>query len=154
MKNIIVMSTIGLVLVACQASNKNDFGDAEKIQIKADILTLLDAQDAAWSAGDIDSFMQSYWKSPDLRFASGGNIQRGWEGTKARYKKRYPTPDIMGDLSTGDHEFDIINESVAVVHGSWALKRDNVPVSGLYTLIFKKIDGGWVITSDTTTSAQ
>ncbi len=138
-----------LGLSACQAALNYDAA-----AIEADILTILDAQDKAWSAGDIEGFMESYWQSEDLRFASGGEVQRGWQGMKDRYYRRYPNPEVMGTLISGDHEIDVLASDAAVAHGSWRLVRDGQPASGLYTLVFKEIDGKWVITSDTTTSAQ
>ena len=117
-------------------------------------MSILDAQDEAWSAGNIDAFMESYWKSPELRFASSGKINRGYEATRDGYYTRYPNPDIMGKLVTDGYEVDVLSSKAAIVHGSWKLERDGEPASGLYTLVFKKIDGEWVITSDTTTSAN
>jgi len=142
-----------LTLSACQPAN-NAVAIADKPAIEAKLLSILDKQDDAWSAGDIDTFMETYWMSPDLRFASGGKVSHGWEATRDGYYTRYPNPDIMGRLISGDYEVDVLSPTAAVVHGSWKLEREGEPASGLYTLIFKKIDGEWLITSDTTTSAN
>ena len=142
-----------MTLSACQNAESH-LSQSDSAAIKAEILTLLEAQDEAWSDGDIDAFMESYWKSPELRFASGGKVSRGWESTRDGYYTRYPNREIMGRLISGDHEFDILGPKAAIVHGSWKLERDGEPASGLYTLVFKNIDGEWVITSDTTTSAN
>ena len=147
----IALWVVGLAACSANVTLDTSYDEAE---IKAELIEILEKQDADWSAGDIDAFMESYWKSDQLRFASGGNIERGWEETKARYYRRYPNPDIMGRLISGDHEIDIVAPDAAVVHGSWRLERDGEPASGLYTLVFKEIGGQWVITSDTTTSAQ
>jgi hypothetical protein len=40
------------------------------------------------------------------------------------------------------------------VHGRWQLTREKDRPWGLYTLILRKIDGEWLIVSDTTTSAE
>lgn len=151
--HIIAIASLAFGLSACSANVTIDTSFDEDA-IKSELIEILEAQDADWSAGDIDGFMESYWKSDQLRFASGGNIERGWEETKARYYRRYPNPDVMGQLISGDHEIDILAPNAAVVHGSWRLVRDGEPASGLYTLVFKEIDGKWVITSDTTTSAE
>ncbi len=52
---------------------------AEKDSIRASVTAVLGAQVAAWNAGDIDQFMQTYWQSDELRFASGGTVKVGWE---------------------------------------------------------------------------
>jgi ketosteroid isomerase-like protein len=118
------------------------------------IETLLRAQDAAWNRGDIDAFMRGYVHSPDLRFASGGTVTRGWDATNARYKTRYATPEKMGQLSTTDYEIDILSADAAVAHGRWSLDRAGDKPSGLYTLVLRKASGEWRIVSDTTTSAD
>ena len=118
------------------------------------IEALLRAQDAAWNRGDIDAFMAGYWVSPELRFASGGTVTRGWNETNARYKSRYATRALMGELTTSDYDIALLAPDAAIAHGSWRLTRAGDKPSGLYTLILRKIGGQWRIVSDTTTSAD
>jgi ketosteroid isomerase-like protein len=120
----------------------------------AKILALLEAQDEAWNRGDIDGFMAGYWQSEDLRFASGGDVTRGYAGTLARYKSRYSDRALMGTLKTTDHEIILLSPDAAVAHGRWQLTREKDTPGGLYTLVLRKADGDWVIISDTTTSAE
>lgn len=60
----------------------------------------------------------------------------------------------MGTLTTGEHEIDVLSQDAAVAHGRWQLDWHGRKPGGLYTLVLRKIDGGWVIVSDTTTSAD
>ena len=117
------------------------------------IRDILANQQDAWNSGDIDGFMQGYWQSPDLRFASGGNVTRGWQATRDRYHANYSDRSLMGTLTFENVETVLIGDDAAVVHGGWALQRDSDRPSGLFTLIFRQIDGDWKIVSDTTTSA-
>lgn len=118
------------------------------------ITNVLMAQQDAWNAGDIDAFMAGYWQSPDLRFASGGSVTRGWQATRDRYHARYSDRSIMGTLSFDQLEVVELSDDAAIVHGAWLLTRENDAPSGLFTLVFRKIDGAWLIVSDTTTSAD
>ena len=118
------------------------------------IRTVLSAQQDAWNAGDIDGFMQGYWQSPELRFASGGNVTRGWQATRDRYHANYSDRSLMGTLSFENIETLVLSDDAAIVHGAWALQRASDRPSGLFTLIFREIDGDWKIVSDTTTSAD
>ena len=124
--------------------------DADEIQIRA----ILAAQAASWNRGDIDGFMEGYWKNADLRFASGGTVVRGWQSTLLRYRDRYPDGAAMGELSFADLEVDLMSEDAAVVHGAWQLERETDAPSGLFTLVMREYAEGWVIVSDTTTSAD
>ncbi|MDX1293969.1 MAG: nuclear transport factor 2 family protein [Hyphomonas sp.] len=128
-------------------------GITEGAEINA-ITAMLEAQDEAWNRGDIPAFMEGYWKSPDLRFASGGNIARGWDATLQRYETRYDTRDKMGTLVTSEYEIELLSPDAAIAHGRWRLDVAGDDPSGLYTLVLRKIDGSWVIVSDTTTSAD
>ncbi|MEL6859763.1 MAG: DUF4440 domain-containing protein [Pseudomonadota bacterium] len=118
------------------------------------ILTVLSTQQAAWNDGDIDGFMQGYWVSPELRFASGGTVTYGWQATRDRYHQNYADRSIMGQLEFSNLEVDLLDDDAAIVHGAWALERAEDRPSGLFTLVLKDLEGGWKIVSDTTTSAD
>lgn len=119
----------------------------------ADITRLLQDQAAAWNRGDIDAFMAGYEPSATLRFASGGNITRGWQPTLDRYKTRYPDRAAMGTLTFSELEITPLAKEAAVVFGRWTLERANDKPSGLFTLTFRKGDSGWRIIHDHTSSA-
>tara|TARA_R110000787_G_scaffold24931_14_gene70232 strand:+ start:12450 stop:12923 length:474 start_codon:yes stop_codon:yes gene_type:complete len=156
MKHFVAALVLALPVMACatpQAVSAPIVTPAQAELEAASITAVLEAQDAAWNRGDIDAFMDGYWRSPELRFASGGNVTRGWDETNARYKRVYATPDLMGRLSTSGYEIVILSPDAAIAHGSWRLDRAGDQPSGLYTLVMRKIDGEWLIVSDTTTSA-
>lgn len=140
-----------LLLAACASSGLTP---ASRAADEAAILHLLEAQDTAWNRGDIEGFMVGYLPTADLRFASGGNITRGWEETLARYKARYGTGAEMGTLTTSDHEIEILSADAAIAHGKWQLDWQGKQPWGLYTLVLRKVDGAWLIVSDTTTAAE
>ena len=117
------------------------------------IRAVLVAQEGAWNRGEIDGFMQGYWHDETLRFASGGTVTRGWQATLDRYHAGYNDRDAMGVLTMSELEISVLSRDAAIVHGAWALARKSDDLSGLFTLIFRKIDGEWMIVSDTTTSA-
>ncbi|MBI1400640.1 nuclear transport factor 2 family protein [Hyphomonas sp.] len=148
------LAGVALMLMAACATAPAALTPENQAAEAAAITALLDAQDAAWNAGDIDGFMKGYWRSPHLRFASGGNVTRGFDQTLQRYKITYASRELMGTLHTTDNEVVVLSPDAAVVHGRWRLERGGDAPSGLYTLIFRKIGGEWLIVSDTTTSAD
>ena len=142
-------------LTACQLPDRPTAGSTvEATASEQAVISVLRAQQAAWNAGDIDGFMQGYWQSPELRFASGGSVTRGYEATLARYHKRYSNRSEMGQLNFDDLEVHLLGQDAAVVHGAWRLQREADEPSGLFTLIFRRIGPEWKIVSDTTTSAD
>jgi len=116
----------------------------------SEIRKVMDAQVAAWNTGDIDGFMQGYWKSPKLLFVSGANVTRGWQPTIERYKKNYDSRAKMGTLTFSDLEVDVLSKDSATVLGSWALAREKDNPNGKFTLIFRKFKDGWKIVHDHT----
>ncbi len=137
-----------LIFGACSDAPKSFDTDA----VKAEITQMLYVQDTAWNAGDIDAFMEYYIKSEDLRFASGGNINRGWQATLDGYKVRYPDKDAMGKLSFTNVEIKVLSPEYAQVFARWGLERKADNPGGLFTLLVQKIDGKWFIVSDHTSS--
>lgn len=118
--------------------------------VSEQIEAVLAQQAAAWNRGDVEAFMDHYWKSDDLAFSSGGRITRGWAATKASYLKRYPTQERMGQLTFGAVEVTRLSDEAAMVLGRWNLNRAPSPIGGNFTLVFRRFDGNWVITHDHT----
>jgi len=113
-----------------------------------DIRKVLNDQVKAWNKGDIEGFMQGYWKNDSLMFIGKSGINWGWQTTLESYKKRYPDTIAMGKLS-----FDIIlvkglSPEYYYVVGKWLLSRSIGDLNGHYNLLFRKIDGVWLIVAD------
>lgn len=149
----LIAGLVVLIAAACASAPPAVTADIQARE-SARILALLEAQDEAWNRGDIEGFMAGYWQSEELRFASGGDVTRGYAGTLARYKARYSDRALMGMLNTTDHEIILLSPDAAVAHGRWQLTREKDAPGGLYTLVLRKTGGEWVIISDTTTSAE
>jgi beta-aspartyl-peptidase (threonine type) len=115
------------------------------------IKQVLNDQVAAWNKGDLEGFMQGYWKSPELTFFSGGNKTQGWQATMERYVKRYRSDGKeMGQLTFSDLEIEMLGSDSAVVRGRFALVMSKEKPSGLFTLIVKRLPEGWRIIHDHT----
>ncbi|MFQ5347350.1 MAG: YybH family protein [Rhodothalassiaceae bacterium] len=109
---------------------------------------------AAWNRGDIRGFMDSYWHSDRLRFASGNTVTRGWQATLERYLARYGDDRAsMGELRFSGLEIDPLGEDAAVVFGHYHLERAGGVSEGLFTLVWRRIDGAWRIVADHTSTA-
>src|SRR5271169_1828796 len=59
---------------------------------------LLSRQAGAWNRGDIDGFMQGYWRSEELTFSGSSGVSRGWQAVSDRYHRTYPDRAAMGHL--------------------------------------------------------
>src|SRR5437762_3361025 len=141
---------IWLAIFVGQALAATALADDSVTEIRA----VLTQQAEAWNRGDIGAFMEHYWKSDELTFSSGGQTTRGWKNTKENYQRRYPTREKMGQLTFSQLEVTPLDDSTALVLGRWRLARDESPVGGNFTLVFRKIDGKGVIIHDHTSRAE
>lgn len=116
---------------------------------------ILDRQAAAWNRGDLDAFMADYWRSPELVFTSGGRVQRGWRTTLDRYRDTYGgSTETMGRLSFHDVTVHPLSRDAAWALGYWDLDRGGEEVGGVFTLVFRRIDGEWKIVHDHTSVSE
>ncbi|HEY6351491.1 MAG TPA: nuclear transport factor 2 family protein [Candidatus Angelobacter sp.] len=117
---------------------------------------LLVSQVEAWNKGDLEGFMGGYWHSPELTFFSGGNIAKGWQAALQRYQRNYQgTGKEMGHLEFQDLTIDLLGGRAAVVTGKWHLTMsDGRTPHGLFTLVLKRLQNGWRIAHDHTSSAE
>ena len=134
--------------VSCVIDVPQSAGDAESIE--SAVRKVLDDQAAAWNDADIDRFMRHYWKSDQLSFSSEGKTLRGWDATMERYRKRYPTPEKMGKLRFSELEVQPLGQTAALVLGRWHLSRAGEDLEGNFSLVFRQIDGRWLIVHDHT----
>ena len=139
-------ATVSLNAYSQQQSKANS-RDAKAI---AAIRAVLDAQVAAWNRGDIEGFMDGYWRSPETVFVSGDTVTHGWQTVLDRYKKGYSTREKMGTLTFSDLEIKLISKDAAIATGRWQLARTGDTPHGRFTLIFRKTSQGWRIVHDHT----
>lgn len=114
--------------------------------------TLLTRQVNAWNSGDLDTFMETYWQSPQLTFSSGGATTRGWQATLDRYRKRYPDKETMGKLAFDQLEFRSLGSQAALVLGQWKLTNKTGNPTGNFSLVVEKIGDRWLIVHDHSSS--
>jgi ketosteroid isomerase-like protein len=119
---------------------------------ESQIREVLATQVAAWNRGDIDSFMNFYWKSDRTVFVGANGVTRGWQAVLDRYHRSYPDRRAMGELTFSNLEIQQDCPDSAVVIGEYHLQREKDHPSGIFTLNFRKFPEGWRIVVDHTTA--
>ncbi|MDT0606113.1 YybH family protein [Croceitalea rosinachiae] len=143
-----------LFLLCCFISVFTRAQNVSQIDDEKAIIAVLDAQMNAWNNYDIESFMQGYWKSEELKFYGAGGVIKGWQSTLDRFKKSYPTKAHFGNLRFVYNDVSIINEGAYSVMGEYHLTRDVGDTNGIFMLILKKFDGEWKVIADTSAKVK
>ena len=120
---------------------------------KQEILKIMDIQTAAWNNGDLDHFMICYWNNDSLMFIGSNGINHGYREALQHYKETYSDTAKMGKLRFEIIELRQLSPDYYYVTGKFFLKRSVGDLNGVYTLLFRKIKGVWLIISDHTSSA-
>ncbi len=129
---------------------KQKLGEQDELQIKE----VFSKTESAWNNADIDGFMEGYWKSERLTFIGRSGVTYGWEATRESYLKGYPDKTAMGKLKFTVLELLKIEDNSALMIGKFYLSRSIGDMHGHFTLVWKKIDGSWVIISDHSSSSN
>ena len=124
--------------------------------IQAAIRRVLDDQTLAWNRGDLDAFLEGYWRSPKVVFQSGGTRHDGFDAMRDRYRQRYQAEGkAMGQLVFSGLDIEPLALDAAFVRGRYTLTMpDGSHPTGLFTLIMRRLDNGWKITHDHTSTAD
>lgn len=107
-------------------------------------------QAGEWNRGSIDGFMKGYWNNDSLVFVGQSGLTYGYAQTLSNYKKHYDTPEKMGKLFFTLLSIKQLSTDYCFVLGKWLVKRQAGDIGGTYSLLFRKIDGHWLIVVDHT----
>jgi len=124
--------------------------EKDKLKIEG----LLTKQVEAWNEGNLEKFMETYWKSEKLSFVGSRGPTFGWQETLDNYKKGYPDKAAMGQLKFTILNISKIDRKTVYVIGKFELTREIGNLSGYYTLLIQKIGKEWLIVSDHSSSVN
>jgi hypothetical protein len=137
-----ILSVLLLVL-SCSPKEQTDANAETKIR------EVLAQQQTAWNEGNLELFMEGYWKSDSLQFI-GFSIRYGWHQTLDNYKRNYSTHELMGQLQFDIWQIVPLAQDTYLLTGKYTLFRESDQPTGPFTLIFKKKNNEWVIVYDHT----
>ena len=147
------MILVPILLTVLSAAAPAQAQPAAEPNAHRDIRAVLDRQVEAWNRRDLEGFMVGYWNSPQMSFFSGGTRTSSWQMTLERYRKTYQSEGReMGQLDFSEIQIELLGKDSAFVRGRWRLKMSGSEPGGLFTLIFRKLPGGWRVIHDHTSS--
>lgn len=144
--NYLILFLSLFIFCSCKPAPKDNSSAYKTIE------QIMNAQTDEWNKGSIDGFMKGYWKSEELKFITQRGIRMGYDSVSNSYKRNYNTPDKMGHLTFTDLKFTTLDQSAEIIQctGRWNVKSKDGDNSGMFSLLFKQIDGEWKIIVDHT----
>lgn len=122
----------------------------------AAIRQVMDAQQAAWNRGDVESYMRGYKDAADTTFI-GSSVRQGYRQILASYRAHYATREQMGQLTFSEVSVRLLPCAdgavrYAAVTGRFHLARTAHGAAakgdGVYSLLWEKTPQGWKIILD------
>lgn len=113
------------------------------------VAATMQRQQDAWNRADLVGFMEGYLPSDSLMFIGKSGVTYGHEATLKRYMTGYPDASAMGTLTFQNLQWISIGDNAGWLMGKWALKKEaQEDAAGMYTLLWRKLDGTWLIVAD------
>src|SRR5688572_11554485 len=136
--------SLSLLLAGCALHRHADPSDLSRGEVRK----VLEKQVAEWNAGNLAGFMETYARTSNIRFASGGDITLGWQTVFDRYRKRYGDKETMGKLKFSDMHIQMLAPDSVLADGRWHLTLDGGEASRLDTRNRRNAAEGWRIVHD------
>ena len=112
------------------------------------IMQIMKNQQECWNSGDLECFMEGYWPSDSMMFVSSSQVYYGYEQTLKRYQTTYPDSAAMGQLTFEYLSLKQLSETAYFMVGKYHLEREIGNLQGHFTLLWRKIEGKWLIVVD------
>jgi tetratricopeptide (TPR) repeat protein len=115
--------------------------DDNTTNVEASVNSAVDAWAAAWSSQNADGYLASY--ADDFTPAKGQSLS-AWKKLR---QSRVTGPSKI-NLELSNRKVNIIDESNAKASFKQYYKADGGPIHTFKTLMFKKVNGNWLITEE------
>ena len=123
--------------------------------VHSEIKGVLERSAAAWSAGDLDTFMACYENSPDTIYLTATQIVSGYADIRSMYAERFGAEGghSMGDLTVKLLRVTRIGSQHVLAVGLYSLQGVEFAEgrhTGMCSLVLHNTADGWRICADHT----
>ena len=110
-----------------------------------EIVALIVKQYAAWGKGDINGYLEPYWRSPLLVYIAEAAVWKGFDEVKANVERDYPAQSQMGHNVLERLETNVIASDMAITLEWYNVTFPNTKVRGITSSTWRKLPEGWRI---------
>jgi uncharacterized protein (TIGR02246 family) len=121
-------------------------------QVHEVMLKMLDR----WNAHDIEGYMETYWKSPELLVVVDSEQFNGWQQLHDSYLNGYSNRVAMGFIQPKRIQVKLLKSDLALALTWWSASfpTSQRTVEGTSTLNLQKFDDGWKIVASHTSISE
>jgi ketosteroid isomerase-like protein len=131
----------------------SNISKADAQQVHEVMLKMLDR----WNAHDIEGYMETYWKSPELLVVIDSEQFNGWQQLHDSYVNGYPNRIAMGFIQPKRIQVKLLKSDFALALTWWSASfpSSQETVVGTSTMNLQKLEDGWkIVASHTSISAM
>ena len=115
------------------------------VEVKA----ALNAQVAAWNAGDLETAMTYYWNSPKMLWISRGGVQKGYQPVLDGYRTDFTGKSKMGIYSYDPLHIERLSKTSVFYVFRWKIELDGKrTMGGISSQVWRRINKKWVIAAE------
>ena len=151
---LLLITTLVFSISACSGARSvsHTLNADDAVKAEEAIRHVLSESRAAWNRGDITAYMNSHWRDERIVHVFNDDVTIGYSAIEGRYRARYPDPKNRGTISGPELDVWILEPAVAIAFGRWSFEHGEVRMNGVVTLVFRRIDGEWLIVHDHSTA--
>ena len=137
------------VTAGCRLASTPETSTDGMSELQVEIQDMLQEGARAFNQGHLNAFMNAYYQSPNTTYIGGRGLVSGYDEIRERYQPWFEADAARDSLSFEDLEARRLGAMYSLVAGRWLLHtEDEVAASGPFTLVLRRVEGGWKIIHD------
>ena len=118
-------------------------------ELQTEVQNMLLEGSRAFNEGRLDAFMSDYYESASTTYIGGRGLVHGYDGIRERYEPWFEPDAARDSLSFEDLEARRLGAMYSLVIGRWLVHaEDEVAATGPFSLVLRRVEGGWKIIHD------
>jgi limonene-1,2-epoxide hydrolase len=118
---------------------------------EAELRALTEKLQVDWNGGDMEAYLDAYWKDESTSLLFGKSALRGWQAIADLFRSSWTTEEAMGDFSTGELAVRFTGTDLAIVSGPFQHVFPAETINGSFTHVWRRFeDGRWLIVHEHT----
>jgi limonene-1,2-epoxide hydrolase len=104
-----------------------------------------------WNGGNMDAYLDAFWRSEELSLMFGNQAVRGWQAMAEMFRGNWATEQAMGDFSVNNVVVTQLSSDTVIASGAFTHVFPDETVEGSFTHVWKLLeDGQWRIAHEHT----